>query len=45
MPRDKELIEVKAQFESLRAADKRYNFITNHMHRSKGYIQDFVAKR
>ena len=46
MPRGKELTEVqKAQIESLRAADKSYTFLTNHLHRSKRCIQDFVTKR
>ena len=46
LPRGKEVTKVKtAQIESLRAAGKSYTFIANHLHRSNGYIQDFVTKR
>ena len=34
----------KTQIESYRAADKSYTFIANRLHRSKGWIQDFVTK-
>ena len=32
----------RAQIESFRAADKSYTFISNHLHRSKGCIQDYI---
>ena len=46
IPLGKELTEVeKAQIESFCAAGKSYTFIANYLHRSKGCIQNFVAKR
>ena len=46
IPHGKELTEIeKAQIDSLHAAGKSYSFIANHLHQSKGCIQDFVTKK